>query len=587
MAINKVFDVDQFLSPDQLAIHVVDLWNKWEASRVEWTKGRTELSEYLFATDTTHTSNRKNNWQNTTVTPKLCQIRDNLHANYMAALFPNDYWLKWYGNDEDSVSIEKAKAIEAFMRNKLNQIGFESKIAKLVYDYIDNGNVFAGVTFVRDVGEDADGLPITRYVGPDIFRISPHDHMFDIAAPTYKSAPKVTRYMKSIGDIEKDIANQPELGYLQEVVDDIKNKRVQYAVRLQHDSFQEKNNALIASGFHSLNDYYNLGWVEILEFEGDIYDQDKGILLQNQVITVVDRSRVLRNEPIKSWLGNNYKHHAGWRDRPDNLMSMGPLDNLVGMQYRIDHLENLKADVFDFIAFPLQKIKGNVDDYEHVPGERIYLGDDGDVTYLHPDVTALNADTQISILEQKMEEMAGAPKQAMGFRTAGEKTAYEVQVLENGASRIFEAKINHFSKVFLEPTINQMFEIARRNMESSEEVQVVDEDTGAVMFMTITKEDIQATGNLRPQGARHYSQQAQLMQNLNNFYNSAMGQDPAVMTHVSGKKLAELVIDDVFKLESKGIVQDNVRVMEAAETARLSSAAQEELEVEQATPVPQ
>jgi len=587
MAINKVFDVDQFLSPDQLAIHVVDLWNKWEASRVEWTKGRTELSEYLFATDTTHTSNRKNNWQNTTVTPKLCQIRDNLHANYMAALFPNDYWLKWYGNDEDSVSIEKAKAIEAFMRNKLNQIGFESKIAKLVYDYIDNGNVFAGVTFVRDVGEDADGLPITRYVGPDIFRISPHDHMFDIAAPTYKSAPKVTRYMKSIGDIEKDIANQPELGYLQEVVDDIKNKRVQYAVRLQHDSFQEKNNALIASGFHSLNDYYNLGWVEILEFEGDIYDQDKGILLQNQVITVVDRSRVLRNEPIKSWLGNNYKHHAGWRDRPDNLMSMGPLDNLVGMQYRIDHLENLKADVFDFIAFPLQKIKGNVDDYEHVPGERIYLGDDGDVTYLHPDVTALNADTQISILEQKMEEMAGAPKQAMGFRTAGEKTAYEVQVLENGASRIFEAKINHFSKVFLEPTINQMFEIARRNMESSEEVQVVDEDTGAVMFMTITKEDIQATGNLRPQGARHYSQQAQLMQNLNNFYNSAMGQDPAVMTHVSGKKLAELVIDDVFKLESKGIVQDNVRVMEAAETARLSSAAQEELEVEAATPVPQ
>jgi hypothetical protein len=41
---------------------------------------------------------------------------------------------------------------------------------------------------------------------------------------------------------------------------------------------------------------------------------------------------------------------------------MGPLDNLVGMQYRIDHLENLKADVFDLIAFPPLKIKGYVED---------------------------------------------------------------------------------------------------------------------------------------------------------------------------------------------------------------------------------
>ena len=48
---------------------------------------------------------------------------------------------------------------------------------------------------------------------------------------------------------------------------------------------------------------------------------------------------------------------AGWRPRPDNLYAMGPLDNLVGMQYRIDHLENLKSDVFDQIAYPILKIR--------------------------------------------------------------------------------------------------------------------------------------------------------------------------------------------------------------------------------------
>ena len=55
---------------------------------------------------------------------------------------------------------------------------------------------------------------------------------------------------------------------------------------------------------------------------------------------------------------------------------MGPLDNLVGMQYRIDHLENLKADVFDQIAYPIIKIRGDVEDFDFEPAARIYMGEE-------------------------------------------------------------------------------------------------------------------------------------------------------------------------------------------------------------------
>ena len=95
---------------------------------------------------------------------------------------------------------------------------------------------------------------------------------------------------------------------------------------------------------------------------------------------------------------------------------MGPLDNLVGLQYRIDHLENLKADVFDQIAYPILKIKGgDVEDFVFEPGARIYLGDEGDVGYMSPDTTALQADLQIQNLADTMEEMAGAPRQGYGY----------------------------------------------------------------------------------------------------------------------------------------------------------------------------
>jgi hypothetical protein len=183
-----------------------------------------------------------------------------------------------------------------------------------------------------------------------------------------------------------------------------------------------KNTDYQVTGFSNYWDYLQSGYCEILDFYGDIYDHKTGTFHKNVCISVVDRAHVIRNIPNPSWLGHSGIFHCGWRLRPDNLYAMGPLDNLVGMQYRIDHLENAKADAFDLIIHPVMKVKGFVEDFDYGPGERIYIGDEGDVEFQAPDTTMLNADTQIQMYEQKMEEMAGAPKQAMGFRTPGEKT---------------------------------------------------------------------------------------------------------------------------------------------------------------------
>ncbi len=253
-----------------------------------------------------------------------------------------------------------------------------------------------------------------------------------------------------------------------------------------------KSEGFVADGFASLTDYYESDYVEVLTFYGDIYDKVEGKLLNNRIITIVDRAYVLSNEENPSWLGRDPIFHVGWRDRPDNLYSMGPLDNLVGMQYRIDHLENLKADVFDQIAYPVLKIRGDVEDFDFEPNARIYLGDEGDVGYLVPDSTALNADFQIQNIEAKMEMMAGAPREAMGIRSAGEKTAFEVGQLMTAAGRIFQHKTAHFERVFLEPILNAMLETARRNMDYEDTAKVLNEDTGLYFFTQITRDDIKA-----------------------------------------------------------------------------------------------
>lgn len=585
MATGTVLEICNILEPDELVEEIVNMYQGFESGRSEWIRMVKEIREYLFSTDTTTTSGSALPWKNKTVIPKLTQIRDNLHANYMAALFPNDNWLKWEGHSQEASVKDKQLAIEAYMENKTRISGFIDTVSELLYDYIDTGNATGEVVYVRETAiDDETNQEYVVYQGPVLRRISTHDIVFNPTSISFDKTPKIVRYIKTLGDLAWDVKHRPDLQYDEAVFQEMVETRQALAGYKPADV--NKARSLTVDGFSSLSEYYGSSYVEILEFDGNIYDKTTGELLENHLITIVDRRKILRKIRNPNWLGKSNRVHVGWRKRPDNLYSQGPLDLLIGMQYRMNHLENLKADVFDMIAHPVQKIRGDVEEYEYGPGEKIYCAEDADVTFMHPDTTALNADMQISMLEQKMEDYAGAPRQAMGIRTPGEKTAFEVQTLDTYASRIFQEKISQFERLFLEPILNLMLESARRNITGNDVIQVMDTDLGAKTFVTVTRKDISANGKLRPVGSRHFAATQQLMQSIMQALNSPLGNDPTVMSHVSGKKLAHLVFEELPGLRKFALVQDNVRLFETAEIQRLSQTLQENVEVEGQLPVP-
>lgn len=577
----KIAQVREIVNADSLARQLASLYNSWYIQRqgkeAEWR----ELRNYLFATDTSTTSNSALPWKNSTTLPKLTQIRDNLHANYMDALFPNDNWLRWEGYSQDDVTFSKRKAIEGYIKNKARQGNLRQEISKCLYDYIDYGNVFAEVVWKNEKYIDKlTGKETVKYIGPTIQRISPYDIVFNPTAASFKDAPKFTRYIKSIGELKKELVTRPDLmfdsGAFAKVIE---TRRSLSGFKMEDVN---KSEAYTVDGFGTLFEYYQSDYVELLEFEGDIYDREKDELLENRIITVIDRNYILRNVENPSWLGRDTKEHVGWRDRPDNLYGMGPLDNLVGMQYRLDHLENLKADALDLTIHPPKVIVGDVDPFTWEPGADIHIAEDGDVRTLPPNPAAFQVNNEINYLLMLMEEMAGAPKEAMGIRSPGEKTAFEVQQLQNAAGRIFQHKVNKFEIEFLEPLLNSMLEVARRNMDASDLIRVMDDDLGIADFLTITKDDITATGKLRPVGARHYATRAQLIQNLSGIFNSPVGQ--IIGPHISAKKLASMV-EDILGFEQWDFIADNAAIFEQAETQRLVQQVQQDMQVEAATPV--
>jgi hypothetical protein len=582
--VGTTVDFEQILERDRIAVHIAERYNEWNTLRSGWLADRRELRNYIFATDTSTTTNSVLPWKNSTTLPKLCQIRDNLHANYNAFLFPNQAWMKWEGDDGESNESQKKLVIQAYMENKVRASKYSTTVSRLIYDFIDTGNAFATTEWVNETKiDDRTGEEIVGYVGPKLVRISPYDIVFNPTAADFTKTPKIIRTVKTLGELKREVEEKP----LNQEAKDMFNAAVskslntRRAVASLDEADLNKDGNFQIDGFGSIKQYYESDYVEILTFYGDLYDVEGDKFYPNHIIKIIDRSYVISLAPNPSWFGHDGIRHVGWRLRQDNLYAMGPLDNLVGMQYRIDHLENLKADVFDMVAFPMLKVAGHVEEFDYGPNERIYVGEEGDVDFMHPDVTALNADTQIALLEQKMEEMAGAPREAMGFRTAGEKTAYEMQVLENGANRIFQNKAGYFESMMIETTLNDMLELSRRNMTQSDVVRTFDQETSAELFETITKEDIVAKGRIRPRGASLFIRKNNMLQNLTQLSNSSLMADPSISVHISGKKIAHL-LEQLMDLEKYDIVQDNVRVMEQIQTQRITQSGTEVLEKEAA-----
>ncbi len=580
--VGTVLDLTEMIVPDQLGFQIADFWRVWDQGRATAQANWSETRKYIFATDTTTTSNSKLPWSNKTTLPKLTQIRDNLFANYMSTLFPKKKWMIWEGASADDETESKRLAIEAYMQFVVDQPRFKETIAKLVLDYIDYGNCFATPEWVDETSE-RDGKRV-GYVGPVARRISPSNHVFNPVSVTYSQSPKIFRSLHSMGEVKEIIDREHTDPETREQAEEL-FKYIEKFRNMVHEhsgAVKDFDDQYQVDGYDSYQHYLESDTVELLTLVGDIFDAETDTFLRNYVVVVADRHKIISKKPNPSIFGAPPYYHAGWRIRQDNLWAMGPLDNLVGMQYRIDHLENLKADMFDLHIAPPLKISGYVEEFTWAPEERIHVGDDGDVVPIPPDATALQTNFEIDQLADKMEQMAGAPKEALGIRSPGEKTAFEVQRLENAASRIFQQKIGQFEEQIMQPLLNGMLELAHRHLDKTV-VRILGAEDRIAEFLTLTKEDIAGVGVLRPVAARHFAEKANIAQNISNFYQSGAGQDPEVRQHISSVGLAFLY-ESIMEIEEFDVIEPYIRLHEAGEAEKLMNSIQEGIQMEAQTP---
>ena len=571
----NTFEINKLREPEGLAGAISEKFVSWENSKDRWYRNAKETLENLYATSTHDIYNQIHEYDNSTHIPKLTQIRDMLVTYYLDAMFSLPDYVDWEAYDYESIDVNTRNTIKAVAKQMVEDSQFKPTIRELVEDYVDYGNAFATVTNVNETLDDT-----IIYNGPKAIRINPLDIFFDPLATSFERSPKIIRTILTLGELQADAELLPDnaeeykkaLSKAIEKRSEIRNT----IATIQPENIIDDMCNIAGMGYWST--YYNSDTVELLTFYGDLYDIDANKLHRNTRIVVMDRSYVLLEEPIKNYGFNSNIFKAGWRDRKDNLWSMSPLDNIKGMQFMVDFLENKRADVFNYISNPTIVKKGDVEMPENVyPGCEIGVDVDGDVSFIRPDATALQADLYVDRYLTLMEEMAGTPREAMGFRTPGEKTAFEVSQLNTASSRLFNEKVRKFELEMLEPLMTMMLRIYMNSPTRTTKVREKLDD-GTVLFTEVSLDQLTANGRLVAMGSNTYTEKARMAQTLMQLYNSGVVSDALVFNYFDPKIIAKILTYTTGLDNWKGILKDNARTHAELEARMVGEQAQQQLE---------
>lgn len=571
----NTFDIKELQQPEGLATAIARKFVTWENSRDLWYRNAKETLENLYATSTRDIYNQTREFDNSTHIPKITQIRDMLVTYYLDAMFSLPDYVDWEAYDYDSIDVNTRNLLKSLAKQMVEDSKFKPTIRELVEDFVDYGNCFATVTNVNETLNDA-----IIYQGPKAIRIDPLNIYFDPLASSFDKSPKIIRTIKTLGELAAEAEELPEetKEYKDALSRAIKQRSIIRDRLAANNADMIKDDICRIAGFNSWSTYYESDTVELLTFYGDLYNLEDNSLHKNTRIVIMDRCYVLLEEPIKNYGFNCNIFKAGWRDRKDNLWSMSPLDNIKGMQFMIDFLENKRADVFNYISNPVVITKGDVEMPEFIyPGSQIGLDNDGEFQFARPDATALQADLYIDRYLNLMEEMAGTPREAMGFRTPGEKTAFEVSQLNTASSRLFNEKTRKFELEMLEPLMTLMLRIYMTNPTRTVRVRNQLED-GTVLFEEVNLDQLQANGRFVAMGSNTYTEKARMAQTVMQIYNSAIPSDQLVFNYFNPKTLAKIIAYTTGLDSWPDIIKENARTNAELEMRQTAEFAQQQLE---------
>lgn len=547
---------------DSMAKAVSDMWSQFITQKFDALELNKEVRSYLYGTDNIRTSSNTGRFANNTNLPILSSVGKTLKSKIWTATLSRDDFFVFESDGLDPADVQRGKKLVALLKAKLEKKRFRTTTGRdLVRNFVDYGNAFIQTEYVREVNDDGD----TTFKGPVASRIEPSRIVFDPLAPDFKSSPKIVRMFVHLGDVMDMPLKFPNATFDEAALKEVADTRasVDFRDAIATDLMEF---GISVDGFGDIGQYLSQHLVEILVYRGSLFDPATNEVQRDRLVYVADRRKIIRNDPLPIGAAGGL-HHSAAILRPDNLWAMGPLDTSVGMQYRINTIENAKADAFEFSVQPIQLVIGDnaeLDDEPLRPGQRIHLGSEEDMRFITPPSAVLQADSEIATYKALMEDEAGVPPETRGIRTPGEKSAFEVGQLREAADEQFLDLALNFARG-LETMLDDMRADLIQNFDEADgdEVGLLDDITNQISIERITRSDLEVAGSFRAIGPSHWQQRRRKLQDLVQFGNIILN-NPVLAAHVSTFKFVT-TLSELSGVSEHGLVEEFIGAKESVE----------------------
>ncbi len=429
--------------------------------------------------------------------PVLYESVEAIHAFLMNTLLPADeQFFSVIGQSE--ADHEKAKLIEAYLRNKLQEAGFYEKYSVFLKQAIITGNSVAAVPWRRKTRKSRTRQPITLfgvtvgtqkrdtetvvYDGPDFEVLDMFDFLIDPNEPDFEKATVIRKLERSLNDLRRAGVYHNLEGLTAQVEPEDARKSA------RRQAFGIADAGLDAASHRQQRVTLHEAW-------GDFYIGDK--VFENYVCVIANGNRLIRFEPNPYDCGMKPFIFTTLIPVPNEVYGIGAIEKSLGLQHAINTLTNQKLDVINIsINNPFTYlINDDVFDPETIvtrPGALIPVKSHDTlrpIQYLNNFTVAFN---EIADLKEEINQATGAFKFLTGDAAQmSNRTATEISAMISGGNQKFSSFTKHLENTSLEPMLKLVFEQARQFLSRPETFLMPTDYTGQ-QFVTLLPDLIQS-----------------------------------------------------------------------------------------------
>ena len=469
--------------------------------------------------------------------PVLYEAVESIHSNILNAMFPaSERFFSVLGKREQDQ--KNARAIEEFLRNKIEAASFFEKYALFLKQAVITGNTVAAVPWCKETRKRRKQVPVTLlgvtvghrretveeliYNGPAFEVIDMFDFLIDPDAPDFEQAKVIRRVKRSLSSLRQISAytNLEGLERASLLEDDTRKRAKRAAFGME-----------ASSGDNPTSDE-----VTLLEAWGDFRVGDR--VFENYVCVIANDQRVIRFEQNPYDHGKKPFIYSTFIPVPNEVYGIGAIEKSLGLQHAINTLTNQKLDVINLsINSPFTYlINDDVFDPNMLvtrPGALIPVKSHDTlkpVEYLNNFTVAFN---EIAELKSEIQEATGALKYFTGSESGASpaRTATEVSALVSGGTQKFSFFIAHLENTSLEPFVRMVFENAKQFLSEPETLRVPGKDGNTEFIQLLPELLLDAECVFRIDGSRGGLMKEQELSAMIAFIELA-GKDPEVRAQI-------------------------------------------------------